>query len=125
MGRKAHKPTELTRYQVKLAKAAGHTVDWIAEFLGVGRDMIFKYYREELDSGAQEVELKIVSKLYENCMKGKEKSIFFFLQAKCGWRVNHNIELSRIQPPAINIIDAQPINKISAIDADLVEDYLE
>ena len=97
MARPEQEPTEKTRNQVKiLAGIVPREV--IAAVLGISKGTLRKHYRQELDHGQGMATAMVVGKLFANCMKGKEASIFFWLKCQAGWRERNEIDPGNRQP---------------------------
>lgn len=88
----AHRPTEETREMVRNMVANGVPQGEIARVMGVAQNTLTKHYREEIDNAKIKANAMVVGKLYENCMAGKEASIFFWLKTQCNWREVTHIE---------------------------------
>lgn len=88
----AHVPTERDRITVMLCMAQGFTTERTAKLLGIGETTLRKYYREELDVGADKALTKVAGVLFSiatdrNHPKCATAAIFL-LKAKGGWRDN-------------------------------------
>lgn len=85
-----HKPTDVTRRQVKAMAGYGLTQDQIASLLGVERQTIVKYYRQELDLGVIEANATVAQSLYRTATgpssRDQVTAAIFWAKTRMGWK---------------------------------------
>ena len=110
-----HKPTPLTRRQVKMFCGMGFTSHQMAAFLCISANTLRKYYRKELDSGVIELNFNVANNLYNMATdpdhKSAATSAIFWLKAKAGWKESSRTELTGP--------DGGPINSELSIKASI------
>ena len=58
----------------------------IALIIGVGKPALHKYYREELDLGLAEANVKVASSLFNQAIGGNITAAIFWAKVRLGWR---------------------------------------
>lgn len=86
MARPGWKPTEKDKLLIKLLRAGGKEVEAIAKIMGVCDDTLKKYCSEELDTGKDEIDSKIMGALVKAAVGGNTTAQIFYLKTRCGWR---------------------------------------
>jgi DNA-binding XRE family transcriptional regulator len=94
-----HVPTPETRVQVRTMSAFGIPQNDIAKYIGISKPTLHAHYRDELDRGMLEANMKIAQTLYSIAtgtpgdpargIPAKEPdkvSCMFWLKARAGWR---------------------------------------
>lgn len=93
-----HDPTELSRYQVAQMASINLTHVEMAGVLGLTRETMYKYYRNELDYGKAACTARVALRLFKVATEadGAEavKAMMFWLRARGGWKESNQIELS-------------------------------
>jgi hypothetical protein len=92
MGRPPHAPTPETRRTVEQHAAVGTRHDQIAKILGISRNTMKKFYREELDLGLARADAVIASTLFAQARGGNTTAMIFWLKTRGGWREASRIE---------------------------------
>lgn len=106
-GRPPHAPTARTKKQVQVMAAMGLTQKQMARIMGLGVDSLIKFYKEEVEAGADVLNAEVAGTLYRMATSGKEPAAtFFWLKTRAGWRERQDINLT---------IDQVPDDKLLAI----------
>jgi len=92
MAKKAHKPTEQNKRQVKIMVAAGIEQPLMAKILGISASTLKKYYKAELAIGKAEVVTAVAAALYKKAMSGNVTAQIFMLKTRGGWRETERLE---------------------------------
>lgn len=87
-----HEPTDKTRRQVEAMSSYGIPQEEIAKVIDIDPKTLRKHYRRELDIAETKANAMVAGKLYENCMSGKEASIFFWLKTRAGYKEVTKVE---------------------------------
>jgi hypothetical protein len=85
-------PTDRQRHQIKIAIAAGLNPSGIAEILGLKLSTLERECSRELQAGAQEINSKVASKLFQKCMKGDTLALIYWTKTRLGWRETSRTE---------------------------------
>lgn len=97
-GRPPHAPTDVTRNQVKYYCGMGLTQEQMATLMGITRETLRKHYREELDSGMAEMNLRVSENLYNIATnpdhKGTVQASMFWAKTRMGWRDTNRTEVT-------------------------------
>ena len=93
-GRKAHEVTEGIRAQVLALSGFGVKTEDIAKYLGIAKQTLFKYYKDELSTGAIGANATIAETLYKKAKDGDTTACIFWLKTRAGWREVQKMELS-------------------------------
>jgi len=87
MGRPSHKPTEITRANVKELSAFGITQEHIARRLGITVDTLVKHYANELEDGRIDIVMGAANALYHQAVEMMiPASTMFLLKTRGRWR---------------------------------------
>jgi hypothetical protein len=93
-----HIPTELSRYQVCQLASINLSHVEIAGVLGITKETMYKYYRNELDHGKAACTANVALRLYKVATEadGAEavKAMMFWLRARAGWKDTSQVEMS-------------------------------
>src|SRR5204863_9907912 len=89
---KAMVPTMQQRRAVRLAVAAGMKPGQVAAVVGLDPKTVAKRFKHELETGAAQSNAKVVSKLYQKCMKGDTVALLFWCKTRLGWNEKQQIE---------------------------------
>lgn len=94
-----HKPTEVTREQIKSLLAFGITQEDVAAYIGIDPKTLRKHYREEIDKALTSANFKVAGALYKNAVdENNIQAQIFWLKTKGGFKetkVIENIESSK------------------------------
>lgn len=77
---------------VLMHAACGTTQDHVARLLGIGRETLEKYYRDELDLGLSKANSQIAGKLFAKALEGDTASMIFWLKTRARWRETNRHE---------------------------------
>ena len=102
-------PTEETRRTVKAMAGVGVPHTQIAAYMRIDTKSLRKHYRDELDRGMVEANVKVAQTLFN--LATVEKSVpaaIFWLKARAGWREKVNIEHSG--EAAVRVISGEPMD---------------
>ncbi len=85
--RTPHDATPDKKERVREFVSFGVTQEEIATYLGIDVKTLYKYYRQELDSGAIEANAKVARSLFHKAVIDKDPaSMMFWLKTKAKWR---------------------------------------
>ena len=65
--------------------------------MGITRPTLYKYYRAQLDHGADELDSRVAQSLYDKATGNGPQSVaaaIFWLKTRRGWREGHSIEVT-------------------------------
>ena len=85
-GPKPLEPTAKERAQVRTMVAAGIPTKDIAAVMGCSNKTLYKYYREEIRTGAAEVNGYVAGRLLESIKKGNVTAMIFWAKTRMRWR---------------------------------------
>jgi len=85
MGKPAHEPSEATRELVELHSSMGTPQENISRLLGIDKKTLYKYYREELDTGADKANAAVVKSLYSKATDGDTTAAIWWTKTRLGW----------------------------------------
>jgi hypothetical protein len=87
MARPQHQPTDEQRRQVMTLASLGITQDQIASLLRLAPKTLRLRYRNELDTGTTEANVRVAQSLFNMATKGGNVAAqIFWLKARAGWR---------------------------------------
>lgn len=89
MGRPPHEPTDQTRRTVEGMSAYGIPQEEISKVIGIDRNTLMKYYREELDTAKAKANAKVAESLYKKALandSGAVTAAIFWLKTRAGWK---------------------------------------
>ena len=88
-------PTDEQRRMVKVMSGFGITQTDIANQLGVDAKTLRKHFRDELDRGMTEANMRVAQSLYNMATTGGSvAAAIFWMKARAGWREKHEIVLT-------------------------------
>ena len=102
-------PTEETRRTVKAMAGVGVPHTQIATYLGIDAKSLRKHYRDELDRGMIEANIKVAQSLF--ALATVEKSVpaaIFWLKARAGWR--ETVEMEHSGAVVSRVINGDPLS---------------
>jgi hypothetical protein len=91
-GRPPHDANEDRRLLVRTLAGYGITHEQIAKHLRTDRETLTIHYRDELDQGKIEANIKVATKLFEKAMAGEGWAICFYLKAQAKWSERISVE---------------------------------
>lgn len=87
-------PTDEQRKMVTNAAVSGIPHDTIAKFIGISKHTLYKYFRDELDNGIENLKIKAVGILWDKIEAGDTTSLIFFLKTKGGFQQVQNVNVA-------------------------------
>ena len=94
MGHKiGHKPDDKTRVQVRALSGFGIRSEDIAKYIGISVPTMYKYYKEEITTGAIRANAKVAETLYKKAIKGDTTACIFWLKTRAQWREVQRMEV--------------------------------
>lgn len=105
MGRPETQITDEQRKQVLTLSGYGLNQEQIANMLGIHRQTLRKFCKEELRKGKDLAYSQALNSLFANIKKGKEASIFFYLKTQHGWKETSKQELSGPNGAQIPVVE--------------------
>ena len=109
----AHRPTEITRAQVLALVGFGIRAEEIADYLGITRPTLDKYYKKELSTGALRANAAIAETLYKKAKDGDTTACIFWLKTRAGWRETNKLELAGSEEQPLTIKTHYDLGKLS------------
>ena len=111
MGRRAHKPTDITRGQVNALASVGMRQEIIAEFIGIDDKTLRKHYADELRMSGIKANVTVAQSLFAQAKSGNVAAAIFWLKTRAGWSEKVIVEQSG--PIQVETKDMTPGRKIS------------
>lgn len=92
---KPHEPTEATKAEVKALASMGIRHEDIAEYIGIDKKTLYKYYREILTKSKVTASHKIAQALFRQATEqNSTTAAIFWLKCHAGWRDRDAIDLN-------------------------------
>lgn len=112
----AHKPTTEHRRMVEAMSAYGIPHDDISAVVGIDRNTLAKYYRQELDQASAKANAKVAERLYYRAINGDVKAMMFWLERRGGdaWKNKPIVQLV----PGDFTIDMNPVDMLALPEDD-------
>lgn len=112
----AHKPTVEYRKMVEAMSAYGIPQDDISLVVGIDRNTLAKYYRQELDQASAKANAKVAERLYDRAINGDVKAMMFWLERRGGdaWKNKPIVQLV----PGDFTIDMNPVDMLALPEDD-------
>ena len=96
-------PTDEQRRMVKVMSGFGIPQTDIANQLGVDAKTLRKHFREELDRGMTEANMRVAQSLYNMATTGGSvAAAIFWMKARAGWREKHEVVVIEAVPEYIS-----------------------
>ena len=120
--------------QRRLARAmAGFGVpqDDIATHLDIDPKTLRKHFRQELDRGTTEANVKVAQSLFQMATQGKNvAAAIFWMKARAGWREKHDVEVSGkdgvpLAPRSIQVTFVKPGERPTRVDPLVIKQDIE
>lgn len=89
-----HQPTEDQRRQVETASGMGLPHEQIASIIGIDDKTLRKHYRDELDKGKANANLKVSQCLFDKATSGDTTAAIWWTKAQMGWSERQKLEHS-------------------------------
>lgn len=118
-----HERTDENARLVEILTAAGEDQPTIADFLGITRWTLRKYYRDELDNGAARFLAKLKVTALSKALAGDPQMLRFVLNVRSGWREQSKTELTGKDGAALNV-GLYPVLDLSALSDKELEQYV-
>lgn len=88
-----YQPTDEQRRLVKVMSGFGIPQQDIASQIGVDAKTLRKHFREELDRGMTEANMRVAQSLFNMATTGGSvAAAIFWMKARAGWREKHEVE---------------------------------
>ena len=97
MAMPAHKPTDDQRHIVEVLVAGGTPKTTIAKALGIGMKTLQRHYADELESGLELANAKVVRRLFRLIEQGSTPATIFWLKTRAGWKEGQTVEIEQKQ----------------------------
>lgn len=97
-GAKNYSRTEETAEMVKRMALAGISQDQMAIAVGISKDTLYAYYKDEIEQTEPKAIAVVAGKLYQKCLQGNLTAMIFYLKTRGGWREKQHIELENSTP---------------------------
>jgi len=103
MPRPKLQPTDENRKMVRMMAAFGISQDQIASKVGIrSQKTLRKHFREELDCGAVEANMRVAQTLFKMATSGNQPSAtIFWLKTRADWKELRGFEPAAVPPPFI------------------------
>ena len=92
-----HEPTDEQRHIVEVLVAGGTPKTTIAKALGIGMKTLQRHYTEELNSGLESANAKVVRRLFRLIEQGSTPATIFWLKTRAGWKEGQTVEIEQKQ----------------------------
>lgn len=99
-GRPKHEVTDANRLKIKILRASGLDQKKIARILDINVDTLIRYYKKEVDEGAEELNGRVVNSLFQNAIKGNVTAQIFWLKTRARWRETDSLN-EKFELPAL------------------------
>ncbi|WP_170773938.1 hypothetical protein [Ruegeria lacuscaerulensis] len=97
MAMPAHEPTDDQRHIVEVLVAGGTPKTIIAKALGIGMKTLQRHYGEELETGLELANAKVVRRLFRLIEQGSTPATIFWLKTRAGWKEGQTVEIEQKQ----------------------------
>ena len=102
-----HKPTDVSKAEVKSLASFGITQQEIASYLDVDVKTLLKYYREELDKSAIRANAAVARVLYEKAIVDRDlTAIIFWLKTRGRWSAAKEEADKAASVPVLELLQA-------------------
>ena len=90
-----HEPTEATKAEVKALASMGIRHEDIAEYIGIDKKTLYKYYREILTKSKVTASHKVAQALFRQATEqNSTTAAIFWLKCHAGWKDTHSIDVT-------------------------------
>ncbi len=93
-GRPRHEVTDKTRAEVRTLSGFGARNEDIAQYIGITKATLEKYYAEELKNGKVKANAAIAETLFKKARDGNITACIFWLKTRAGWRETQKVEVT-------------------------------
>lgn len=95
----AHEPTDDQRHIVEVLVAGGTPKTIIAKALGIGMKTLQRHYADELETGLELANAKVVRRLFRLIEQGSTPATIFWLKTRAGWKEGQVVEIEQKAEP--------------------------
>ena len=122
-GRPAYKPEKGDRALVGGLAMMGTPQDEIAKVLGISKNTLKKHFLDELKSGMEKANARVVASLFNSCIKGNVAAQIFWCKTRLGWSEKSQIEVTTpVQEIFVELSDGEsfelPFPQYNGVAAD-------
>jgi hypothetical protein len=115
----AFEPSEEQRRLVRAMAGFGVPQADIAAHVEIDPKTLRKHFRQELDRGTTEANVKVAQSLFQMATQGKNvAAAIFWMKARAGWREKHEVEVSA--RPLRHLTDDE-LERMIRVTQDLIE----
>lgn len=93
MAAKSHTTTDDNRHLVEVLVAGGTPKRTIARSMGIGMNTLRRYYKDELETGLELANAKVVRRLFRLIEQGSTPATIFWLKTRAGWKEGQILEI--------------------------------
>jgi hypothetical protein len=98
-------PDEDSKRRIAMMVACGLAQKSIARIENVDHKTLTKYYRHELDNGAEIANMNVGQTLYKMAVSGKvPAATFFWLKTRAKWKENHDADVIDLPKMDIKVV---------------------
>src|SRR3954454_21920746 len=116
----AVEPSDEDRRLVRAMAGFGVPQTDIATHLRIDPKTLRKHFRDELDRGTVEANVKVAQSLFQMATQGKNvAAAIFWMKGRGGWREKHEVEV--ISKTVQQLTDAE-LMRVAGMSPDLIED---
>lgn len=110
-------PTEEQHRMVKVMSGFGIPQPDIAAQIGIDAKTLRKHFREELDRGMTEANMRVAQSLFNMATTGSNvAAAIFWMKARAGWREKHEVVVST-EDKAANMTDEEYRERLARLKA--------
>jgi hypothetical protein len=126
-----YEPNDEQRRLVRAMAGFGVPQDDIATHLDIDPKTLRKHFRQELDRGTTEANVKVAQSLFQMATQGKNvAAAIFWMKARAGWREKHDVEVSGkdgvpLAPTSIQVTFVKPGDRPTRVDPLVIKQDLE
>lgn len=118
-----HRPTAEQRKFVASCTMVGVDHAAVAAMMGISVNLLYKYYRDELDYGLVRATALVAGSLFQKCMAGNVQAQIFWLKCQGGWKAPESIDVTNSdgslnQPTVIELIAPDMVSDANKIETD-------
>ncbi len=89
-----HVPDAKSRELVRELSGLGIPQEDIARLVGISKPTLHSHYKDDLDLGQAEANVKVGRRLFQKCMDGDTASILFWMKCRARWHERHDINVT-------------------------------
>jgi hypothetical protein len=99
-------PRDEYRDKIRLMCAIGIPKDHIASLLRMGKDTLYAFYSEELETGASSANAVVGGKIFEAAKRGEQWACTLWAVRRMGWKETNTQEVTGKDGGPIEVADA-------------------